>query len=100
VGGIALVFSTAVFVFREQVFSAFVADPSVLALGVTIMTAQLVAMVANGLPGRHHLGADRNRGHLFLVGVGMWFAARRAIDRGPAEGSPQRAEEVLEQAEA
>jgi multidrug efflux pump len=140
VGGIALVFSTAVFVFREQVFSAFVADPSVLALGATIMTAQLVAMVANGFTGLitslfqatgRALPATvmsvtqgvlfipivllgdlwfglagiiwaltATEGIVFLVGVGMWLAARRAIDRGLAEGSPQRAEEVLEQAEA
>jgi multidrug efflux pump len=140
VGGIALVFSTAVFVFREQVFSAFVADQSVLALGATIMTAQLVAMVANGFTGlttslfqAHRPGAAGDRhvgdaghpvipivllgdlwfglagiiwaltateGTVFLVGLGMWFAARHAIDRGPAEGAPQRAEEVLEQAEA
>ena len=39
------------FVFREQVFSVFVADRSVLAIGVTILTAQLVAMVANGFAG-------------------------------------------------
>ena len=51
VGGIALLFVDVVFVFREQVFSAFVADPSVLAIGVTILTAQLVAMVANGFAG-------------------------------------------------
>jgi len=51
VGSIALIFSAAVFVAREQVFSAFVADRSVLALGVTILTAQLVAMIANGFAG-------------------------------------------------
>ncbi|MEU8614713.1 MATE family efflux transporter [Actinoplanes sp. NPDC048791] len=51
VGGIALTFSAAVFLFREQVFSAFVADPTVLAAGVTILTAQLVAMIANGFTG-------------------------------------------------
>src|SRR5690242_7579543 len=51
VGGIALAFATAVFVFREQVVTAFVADRSVLAIGVTILTAQLVAMVANGFAG-------------------------------------------------
>jgi len=51
VGGIGLIFSVAVFIFREPVFSAFVADPSVLAIGVTILTAQLVAMIANGFAG-------------------------------------------------
>jgi multidrug efflux pump len=51
VGGIGLVFSVTVFVFRDQVFSAFVSDRSVLAVGVTILTAQLVAMIANGFTG-------------------------------------------------
>ena len=51
VGGIVLVFSTTVFVFRDQVFSAFSGDPSVLALGVTILTAQLVAAIVNGFTG-------------------------------------------------
>jgi hypothetical protein len=50
--------------------------------------------------GPHHLGVDRHRGHLFLVGVVLWLAYRRPIDRGLAEGSPERAEDVLEQAEA
>jgi multidrug efflux pump len=36
---------------------------------------------------------------VFLVGLAIWFASRRAIDRGLAEGSPERAAEVLEQAE-
>jgi hypothetical protein len=30
----------------------------------------------------------------------MWLASRPAINRGLAEGSPERAEEVLEPAEA
>ncbi|MBD8078352.1 MATE family efflux transporter [Cellulosimicrobium arenosum] len=51
VGGVALIFSTAVVLFRDQVFSAFVSDPSVLTIGATILTAQLVAMVANGFAG-------------------------------------------------
>ena len=51
VGGITLVFATTLIVFREQVLSAFSADRSVLAIGVTILTAQLVAMVANGFAG-------------------------------------------------
>ena len=37
---------------------------------------------------------------VFGVGAAMWLASRRAIDRGLAEGSPERAEEVLEQAAA
>jgi Na+-driven multidrug efflux pump len=40
-----------VFVFREPLFSAFSADASVLAIGVTILSAQLVAMIANGFAG-------------------------------------------------
>ncbi len=51
VGGTAVLCATAVFVFREQVFSSFVADRSVLAIGVTILTAQLVAMIMNGFAG-------------------------------------------------
>ncbi|MFI2751999.1 MATE family efflux transporter [Cellulomonas sp. P22] len=51
VGAFGIVFSTAVLVFREQVFAAFVADRSVLAIGVTFLTAQLVAMLANGFSG-------------------------------------------------
>ncbi len=128
------------FVFREQVFSAFVADRSVLAIGVTILTAQLVAMIANGfaglitslfqatgravpaivmsvaqgvlfipivLLGNLWFGLTGiiwaltvTEGIVFLVGVVMWLASRRAIDRGLAEGSRERAEEVLELAEA
>jgi multidrug efflux pump len=139
VGGIGVVFSAAVFIFREQVFTAFVADPSVLAIGITIMTAQLVAMIANGFTGLiTSLFQATGRalpatvmsvtqgvlfipivilGNLwfglagiiwaltvtecivFLVGLAIWFASRRAIDRGLAEGSPERAAEVLEQAE-
>ncbi|UFS60031.1 MATE family efflux transporter [Subtercola endophyticus] len=51
VGGIVLISAVAVFAFRDQVFSAFVADPSVLSIGVTILTAQLVAMIVNGFTG-------------------------------------------------
>ena len=51
VGGVVLVFSTTVFAFRDQVFSAFSGDPSVLTLGVTILTAQLVAAIVNGFTG-------------------------------------------------
>ncbi|MCW2542310.1 MAG: family efflux protein [Frankiales bacterium] len=39
-------------------------------------------------------------GLVFLVGVVMWLASRPAIDRGLAGGSPARAEELLEPAEA
>jgi Na+-driven multidrug efflux pump len=51
VGTIAIAFSGIVFLFREQVFSAFVADHTLLALGTTIITAQLVSMVFNGFAG-------------------------------------------------
>lgn len=51
VGGISLVSAATVLVFREPLFSAFSADPSTLAIGVTILTAQLVAMVMNGFTG-------------------------------------------------
>ncbi|MEJ1230643.1 MAG: MATE family efflux transporter [Galbitalea sp.] len=140
VGGVALIFSAAVFVFRDQAFSVFVADRSVLAIGVTILTAQLVAMIANGFTGLitslfqasgRALAATAmsvTQGVLFipivilgdlwfglagiiwaltvtevivfLAGVVMWLASRGAIDRGLAEGSPERAEEALEQAAA
>ena len=139
VGAIALIFSTAVFVFRDQVFSAFSSDSSVLTIGVTILTAQLVAMVGNGFTGLitslfqatgRALAAtvmSVTQGVLFIpiviignlwfglagiiwaltvtegivfgVGLLMWLASRRAINRGLAEGSPERAEEVLEKTE-
>jgi MATE family, multidrug efflux pump len=140
VGGIVLIFSTVVFLFREQVFSAFVADRSVLGIGVTIITAQLTAMIVNGFTGlitslfqatgrsAPAMVMSVAQGVLFipivllgnlwfglsgiiwaltvsealvlLVGAGMWLATRAAINRGLAEGSPERAEEVLEQTEA
>jgi Na+-driven multidrug efflux pump len=36
----------------------------------------------------------------FVVGVVIWLASRRAIDRGLAQGSVAPADEVLEQAAA
>ncbi|OCI31929.1 MATE family efflux transporter [Oerskovia enterophila] len=51
VGGISLVSAATVLAFRGPLFSAFSADPSMLAIGVTILTAQLVAMVMNGFTG-------------------------------------------------
>ncbi len=51
VGAIVLLFSGSVFLFRDQVFTAFVADPKVLAVGVTILTAQLVSTIFNGFSG-------------------------------------------------
>jgi putative MATE family efflux protein len=140
VGGIVLISAVTVFAFRDQVFSAFVADPSVLAIGVTILTAQLVAMIVNGFTGlitslfqatgravpaivmsmaRGVLfipivllgnlwfglagiiwSLTVSEGIVFLVGVGIWLASRRAIDRGLAEDNAERAEGVLEAAAA
>ncbi|WP_426562860.1 MATE family efflux transporter [Angustibacter sp. McL0619] len=140
VGGISLIFSVAVFLFREQLFSAFVADQSVLAIGVTILTAQLVAMIANGFAGLitslfqatgrsvPAIVMSVSQGVLFipivvlgnlwfglagviwaltvtealvfLVGLVMWLVSRSAMDRGLAQGSLERAEEVLEPAAA
>ena len=140
VGGIVLIFSTTLFLLRAQLFSAFVADRSVLAIGVTILTAQLTAMIANGFTGLitslfqatgRALAAtvmSVTQGVLFIpivllgdlwfglpgiiwaltvtegavlvVGLVMWLASRRAIDRGLAEGSPERAAQVLEQTDA
>jgi Na+-driven multidrug efflux pump len=51
VGVIVLLFSGTVFVFREQVFTVFSTDHSVLAIGLTILVAQLVATVVNGFTG-------------------------------------------------
>ena len=39
-------------------------------------------------------------GIVLVVGLVLWLASRGRIDRGLAEGSPERAEEVLEQAAA
>ena len=140
VGGVVAFFSITVFVFREQVFAAFVADRSVLAIGVTILTAQLVAMIANGFAGLitslfqatgrsvPAIVMSMAQGVLFipivilgnlwfglagiiwaltvtevivvLIGIVLWLVFRRAIDRGLSEGSPERAEAVLEPAEA
>jgi Na+-driven multidrug efflux pump len=140
VGAIALLFAGVVFVFRDQVFSAFVSDRAVLAVGVTILTAQLVAMVANGFTGLitslfqatgRALAAtvmSVTQGILFVpivllgnlwfglggiiwsltvtevlvlvAGLVMWLVSRRAIERGLADGSEERADEALEQVEA
>ncbi|WP_433617619.1 MATE family efflux transporter [Dactylosporangium sp. CA-139114] len=140
VGVVALAFSAAAFAFREQLFTAFVADRSVLRIGVTILVAQLVAMVVNGFRGLitslfqatgrafPAIVMSSAQGVLFipivllgnlwfglpgiiwaltvteiivfLAGGVLWLASRRAIDRGLAQGSPQRAEAALEQAGA
>jgi multidrug efflux pump len=136
VGGIMLVFGSVVFLFRAPIFSEFSANPSVLAIGVVVLTAQLVSAVFNGFSGLLTslfqatgrsvpaivmsvgqgiafipiviLGnlwfglpgiiwsLTISEGIVFLVGIGMWLASRRAIDRGLAEGSPERADAVLE----
>ena len=110
-----------------------------LAIGVTILTAQLVAMVMNGftglltslfqatgratpaivismtqglvfLPivilGNLWFGLSGivwsltvSEAVVFLVAVVMWLASRRAIDRGLAEGSAERGEQALPQAD-
>ena len=135
VGSITLVTAATLIVFREQVISAFSADRSVLAIGTTILAAQLVAMVANGFAGLltslfqatgqglaatlmsltqgvlfipvvvlgdHWFGLTGiiwaltvTEGSVLLVGVALWLAFRPAINRGLAEGSAERAEEVL-----
>jgi multidrug efflux pump len=140
VAGIMVVFTATVLVFREQVFSAFSSDNSVLAIGVVVLTAQLVSAIFNGFAGLitslfQATGRSAaaivmsvgqgvvfiplvilgnlwfglpgiiwsltvSEGIVFLVGVVMWLASRPAINRGLAEGSPERAEEVLEQAAA
>lgn len=51
VGAIVLVFSGAVFLFREQVFTVFSTDPAVIAIGLVVLTAQLVATIVNGFTG-------------------------------------------------
>ena len=51
VGGVTLISAAVLFSFREQVFGAFSADHSVLAIGVVVLTAQLVAMIVNGFAG-------------------------------------------------
>jgi MATE family, multidrug efflux pump len=51
VGAVALIFSVTVFAFRTQILSIFSTDPSVLKLGVTVLAAQLTAMIANGFTG-------------------------------------------------
>lgn len=51
VGGVALMASMVIFIFRDQVFEAFISDPAVLAIGVVVLTAQLVAMIANAFTG-------------------------------------------------
>ncbi|GAB3800954.1 MATE family efflux transporter [Humibacter antri] len=51
VGAVAAFFFVVVFVLRDQVFSIFSSDESLLGIGVAILTAQLVAMIGNGFTG-------------------------------------------------
>lgn len=51
IGGITLVFSTVVFVFRGPVFGLFSTDPAVLHDGTAVLTAMLVSTVFNGFTG-------------------------------------------------
>ncbi len=140
VGGLVLVSATVALLLREQLVSAFTADRAVLAIGVTVLTAQVVAMIVNGFTGLltslfqatgravPAIVMSTSQGVLFIpvvllgnlwfglpgiiwsltvsegmvlvLGVVLWVAYRRSIDRGLAEGSEERAEAALEQAEA
>ncbi|WP_423923933.1 MATE family efflux transporter [Frigoribacterium sp. 2-23] len=51
VGVIVLLFAGVAFVFRDQLVSVFLSTPTAVSIGVTILTAQLVAMIANGFTG-------------------------------------------------
>ena len=51
IGGFTIVFSTLVFLFRDQVFALFSADPAVLTDGTLILTAMLVSTIFNGFTG-------------------------------------------------
>jgi multidrug efflux pump len=133
VGGLVLVAATVA-------LSVFTADRAVLAIGVTVLTAQVVAMIVNGFTGLltslfqatgravPAIVMSTSQGVLFIpvvllgnlwfglpgiiwsltvsegmvlvLGVVLWVAYRRSIDRGLAEGSEERAEAALEQAEA
>ncbi len=51
IGGFTVIFSTLVFLFRDQVFALFSADPSVITDGTLILTAMLVSTIFNGFTG-------------------------------------------------
>ncbi|RUR03083.1 MATE family efflux transporter [Labedella endophytica] len=135
VGGIGVLASVLLISFGEHVVSVFSSDTGVRATGVTVLTAQLVAMVAHGFvgllisffqaTGRAVPAAVMSvtQGVLFipvvilgnlwfglagiiwaltltevvmlLVGVGLWLALRRVIDRGLDAGSQDSTEEAL-----
>ena len=140
IGVLVLVFSTTVFLLRNEVFGAFSADGSVIGIGVLVLTAQLVATVVNGFTalftslfqatgrslaaivmsvsqgvlfipivvlGNLWFGLDgiiwamtATEAIVFVLGLSLWIASRRAIASGLEQGSPQRAEEALEHAPA
>jgi multidrug efflux pump len=140
IAGIMILFSGTVFLFREPIFSQFSTNPSVLAIGVVVLTAQLVSALFNGFAGLITAlfqatgrsiptiimsvgqgvlfipivifgnlwfglpgiiwSLTVSEGIVFLIGIGMYLGSRRSIERGLAEGSPEKAEQVLEQAEA
>ena len=140
VGTIVLLFSGTVFLLRDPVLQLFVSDPTVLGIGVTILTAQLVSTVFNGFTGLltslfqatgralpsiivsmaqgivfipivlafdawFGLGGiiwslTASEGLVLVAALIMWAASGRAIARGLAEGSPERADGVLQGAEA
>lgn len=51
IGGITLVFSGTLLLFRTDVFAVFSSNQSVLAIGVVVLTAQLVGAMFNGFTG-------------------------------------------------
>lgn len=51
IAGITALFSTIVFLFRDQVFALFSADPAVVHDGTLILTAMLVSTIFNGFTG-------------------------------------------------
>ena len=51
IGGITLVFTTGVFLFRDQILGMFSADPAVLTDGALILAAMLVSTIFNGFTG-------------------------------------------------
>ena len=65
--------------------------------GVLFIPVVLLGNLWFGLPGIIW-ALTVTEGVVLVVGVVMWLASRRAIERGLAEGSPERAEELLEQA--
>lgn len=136
VGAIVAIFSTTVFLLRDHVFGVFSSSPDVVAIGVVVLTAQLVATIVNGftglftthfqatgrataaitmslvqgvlfvpvvLLGDHWFGLTgiiwamtATEAAVFVLGVCLWLASRRAIAAGLAEGSTARAKLVIE----